>query len=241
MRLGSNQPYELVECRDFASRENVRPVGRGRHFPAQPESLDEVVDVRQMIEDVSGPEHDKTPPRHAPEELEQAAIAGAVDARRTRNCHGQPGTGGRLSRHALPFDFRLLVNVARLKGCVFGGRGMLDIAMHADRTAVHDAAGARFGRRLDDIADRRGVHRAIRRRWKPCLPIDGGDVIDDLDSSDSPRERGTVLERADRRFDACRFELSRLCALTHQPANVIPAPGQCPRKMATCKPGRAGD
>jgi hypothetical protein len=29
-----------------------------------------------MIEDVSGPEHDKTPPRYAPEELEQAAIAG---------------------------------------------------------------------------------------------------------------------------------------------------------------------
>jgi hypothetical protein len=41
-------------------------------------------------------------------------------------------------------------------------------------------------------------------------------VVDDLDSLDSPRECGAVLERADRRFDARRFELSRLCALTHQ-------------------------
>ena len=66
---------------------------------------------------------------------------------------GSPGARRRLARDALAFDFRLLINVAGPQRRVFVGRRMLDVAMHADRAAVHDAAGRR--RRRPPRSDRR--------------------------------------------------------------------------------------
>ena len=42
---------------------------------AQPEARDEIVDVREVIEDLARPEHDEPPRRDLPEDLEQPPIA----------------------------------------------------------------------------------------------------------------------------------------------------------------------
>ena len=75
-------PDEFVERRHLAARQDVGAARRRRRFAAQPEPLDEVVDVREVVEDLAGPERHEPPPRDAPEQLEQPAVAGAVDPAR---------------------------------------------------------------------------------------------------------------------------------------------------------------
>ena len=45
----------------------------------------------------------------------------------------------RLARDPLPFELRLLIDVARPERRILVGRRMLDVAVHADGAAVHDA------------------------------------------------------------------------------------------------------
>src|SRR5260221_3861819 len=58
---------ELVERRHLPAGEDVRAAGGSRHLATQAEALDEVVDVRPVIEDLSVAENDELPARDAPE------------------------------------------------------------------------------------------------------------------------------------------------------------------------------
>ena len=87
------------------------------------------------------------------------------------------------SRALLAFDLRALIDVAGPERRVFVRRRMLDVAVDADRAAVHDAADAGPCRLLDELANGRGVDRAIGVGREAGLPVDRGDVIDDVDPS----------------------------------------------------------
>ena len=160
--------HELVERRHLAPGQDVGPPRRRRHLAAEPEPLDQVVDVGQMVEDLARPERDEPAPRDAPEQLQQPAVAGAVDAARPGDHQFDPGPRRRLAAEALPLELRPLVLVARPQRRVFVGRRVLDVAVHADRAAMHDARGhpprppastrSRDGRRVD---------REIRRPGSP--------------------------------------------------------------------------
>ena len=209
-RFSRNQCHQLVEGRDLSARQDVRPVCGSRHFAAQPEAFDEVIDVRQMIKDVPRAQHHKSPPRNAPEQLQQPAIAWAVDARRTRDRDRHPRTRRRIASDALAFDFRHLINIAGPQRRVFVGGRMLDVAMHANRAAVDNPPNAGRGGGIDQIAHGRGVDRAVRGRRNAGLPVYGGDVIDHFDVAYGARKRRTILERADHRFDARGFQIASL-------------------------------
>ena len=77
---------------------------------------------------------------HAAKELEQAAIAWTVDACGTRDGHGQSVRCAATTRDALPFNFRFLINIAGPKRCIFVRGRMLDVAVHANRTACTTVA-----------------------------------------------------------------------------------------------------
>ena len=88
-----------------------------------------------------------------------------------------------LARHALPFELRLLVDVAGPQRRILVGRRMLDVAVHADRAAVHDAPHAGRAGRLDRASPTAvGVDRAIQVVVEAGLPIERGDVVDDVDA-----------------------------------------------------------
>ena len=110
-----------------------------------------------------------------------------------------PSRAAGLARQALPFELRLLVDVAGLQRRVLVRRRMLDVAVNADRAAVHDAPHAGARRRLDELADRRGVDCAIRLVRQPGLPVDRGDVIHDVDAGHGAIERGAIAQIAGRR------------------------------------------
>ena len=137
---------QLVQRRHLAAGEDVGAAGRGRMLAAQPEALDEIVDVGEMVVDLAAPEHRKPAARHAAKQLQQPPIAGAVDAasaaRSSPRCRAR-APASRAS--SLAFELRLLIDVARPERRVLVGGRMLDVAVHADRAAVHDAphAGAR--------------------------------------------------------------------------------------------------
>ena len=147
--------HQLVERRDLAAGQDVGAVGGGGHFAAKPKPLHEVIDVCQMIEDVSGPEHDKSPPRHATKQLEQAAIARSIDAGRPCDRDGEPRARGCLTRDALSFDLGLLINIAGPQRCVFIRGRMLDVAVHAHRAAMHHPCARRPPRRRQSDRQRR--------------------------------------------------------------------------------------
>src|SRR5262249_37555226 len=144
--------------RDLRAGEQIRTAGRGGNVRAQPESLTEVVDVREVVEDAPIPEHDETAPRNGAEQLEESLVTRTVDTGGTRDDELDAGARSGLASHIFPFELRLLINVARAQRCVFGRGRMLDISVHTDRAAMNDAPYARTRCGLDDEADRGGVH-----------------------------------------------------------------------------------
>ena len=137
-----NPRHQLIERRDFAAGKNIRPPCRRGDFAAQPKPIDEVVDVRQVIVNLTGTENHETATGDAAKEFQEAPIAWPVDASRTRDDNFDAGVGRCLACDALAFELRLLVDVARTERRILVGRRMLDIAVHADSAAVDHAPDA---------------------------------------------------------------------------------------------------
>ena len=93
---------------------------------------------------------------------------------------------------------------------------MLDVAVHPDGAAMDDAPNAGGGGGVDQVADGRGVDRAIGGLGNAGLTVDRGDVVDDVDILHRARERGTIFERADRRLDIRGFQFARLRRLPRE-------------------------
>ena len=80
----------------------------------------------------------------------------------------------------LPFELRLLVHVAGPERRIFIRRRVLDVAVDADGAAMDDPPRAAGFRRFDHRPHGRRVDRSILVVGEARLPIDRGDVIDDL-------------------------------------------------------------
>ena len=139
--------------------------------PHSRKPFDEIVDVGQMVIDVAGCRAcEPAAAGDAAKQLQQAAIARTVDAGRPHDRHLDAGARRRLARQPLAFELRLLIDVARPERRVFVRRRMLDVAVDADRAAVHDAADAGARRPLRRAPRPHGVDGAIdaRRRGRPA-------------------------------------------------------------------------
>src|SRR4051794_4423893 len=114
-RFLRNDGGELVQCRHLAAGQYVSSSRGSRHFPAQPEPLDEIVDVGEVIKDVAAAEDHEPPSRDPSKELQQPTIPGAVNPRRSGDHDLNSSSRGGLTGHALTFQFRDLVDVAGTK------------------------------------------------------------------------------------------------------------------------------
>ena len=148
-RFARDDRHQLVERRHLAPCEDVGSARGGRHGAGQAEAFDQIVDVRQMVEDLAVAEDDESPAGHAAEQLEQPAVAGPVDAGGPHDDQLRAARGGGL-RQALAFQLGDLVGVARGERRILVGRRVLDVAVDAHRAAVDDAPHAGPGRRLDE-------------------------------------------------------------------------------------------
>ncbi len=219
-----DQLHQLVQRRHFTAGEDVGAIGGRGVLAAEPKPFDEIVNVGEMVVDFAASQHRKPAARDAAKQLQQPAIAGSVDAARPDDRHFDAEALAGLSREPLAFELRLLVDVAGVERRVLVGRRMLDVAVDADRAAVHDAVDARPRRGLDQLADRGRVHRAIGRRRDAGLPIDRGDVVDDVDALE--RRLDGATDRGDRRRASSTPAASRSRAaarVTHQHANRVAA------------------
>jgi hypothetical protein len=148
---------------------------------AQPESLDQIVDVGQMVMDLAAAERDPLTARHASEQFQQASIARAIDPGRPRDGHLHTGTCGRLAGNALRFELGLLIDVAGLERRIFAGGRTFDVAVDADRAAVNHSSNPAAGRCFDQRADGCGVDRAVGFGRQAGLTVDRRDVVNDVD------------------------------------------------------------
>ncbi len=112
---------------------------------AQAETLDEVVDVGQMVVDLAATEHRKPSPRNASKQLQQPPIAGTVDAARPRDRDLDAEPIACFARQPLTFELGDLIRIAGPERGVFVGRRMLDVSVDADGAAVNHASHAGAG------------------------------------------------------------------------------------------------
>ena len=83
----------------------------------------------------------------------------------------------------LAFELRDLIDVAGSERRVLVGRRMLDVAVHADRAAVHDAPDAGPGARARRWRPGASAFTlSVRRLGQARLPVEGGDVVDHVDA-----------------------------------------------------------
>ena len=91
-----------------------------------------------MIRDVARPEHHEPPSGDAAKQLQQAAIAGSVDAGRPRDDELDVPARRRVAADRFPLELRSLVVVTGPERGILVGRRMFDVAVDADRAAVHE-------------------------------------------------------------------------------------------------------
>src|SRR5688500_3729729 len=106
-----------------------------------------------MVIDLAAPKRNPATARHTPEQLQQAAVARAVDAARTYDRHldAQPRAG--FAGGLFAFEFRFLIDIAWPERCVFVRGRVLDVAVHPDGTAMDHAAHARGRGGFDKLPD----------------------------------------------------------------------------------------
>ena len=118
---------------------------------------------------------------------------------------------------------------------------MLDVAVHADGAAVHDAADACRRRRFNHRADRCGIDLVIDAVAQPRLPVQSGDVVDDVDAGGRTPERRGVAEIAGRQLDACGAQPPAAGRVAHQRAHLVAARAKGVCEMAAREPAGARD
>ncbi len=162
-----------------------------------------------MIVDLARPQDHEAAPRDAAKQLQQPPIAGTVDACRPRDHDLDPGIGRGLPRDRLPFHLRLLVDVTGPERGVFVRRWLLDIAVHADGTAMHDPPRAAGRAASITASHRRRVDGPIPLVGQTRLTVDRGDVIDDVDTWRGARASDGRRAGRRARFDPPRTQVAR--------------------------------
>ncbi len=244
LQLRRDQLHELLERRVARAGEDVGAARRRRHRAAQPETFDQIVDERQVIERLPAADHRKASARQSAEHAQEARIARSIDADRTRHHHVEARRCAELARQRLGVELGFLVDVAGIERRVLGGRRIRDVTVHAAGAAMHDATDARGPRRLEHVLRAVDVDRAIRRIRLPRFAIGRGDVIHDLDAVNGAAHRRRVHQIAVDRRHALRGQRRSIETLAaprpHQRPHLIAAAGQILREMSTCETGRAG-
>ena len=220
----------------------MRPAARGT-VAAQPEALDEIVDVGQVIEDPAVTENQEPASRDARE------TASAAGDRRDRRCRvgramttSTPVLRRRLARDALPFELRDLIDVAGLERRVLVRGRMLDVAVDTDRAAVDDAPGAGARPRLrSTVRTAAALTGAVLVVAQTGLPIDRGDVIDDLDAADAARATRSASRRSPMTGSTPALASRRRAASADSGQTVVAAADECAREVTAGEAGRAGD
>src|SRR5262249_33836099 len=241
-RAFRHQPHQLVQRRHFPARENVGAVRRRRVGAAQPEAFHEIVDERQMVIDLARTERHPPVPCDAAKQPQQPSIAGTINAGRPHDGDLDAPLRAGLPCKPLPSELRLLIDVARPQRRILVRGRVLTVAVNADRAAVHHTLHAVPRCRLDEMADCGRVHRAIDVRSEARLPIQGGDVIDNVDARRRFRQRGGIAQVANRHGHPRLLHRQRrrtFCAPDRRP--LVAARHQCPGEVAARKAGRASD
>ncbi len=124
--------------------------------------------------------------------------------------------------------------------CVLVGRRLLDVAVHTDRAAVHDALHV-FGRRgMYQRADRVRIHRAVHLVFQPRFAVHRRNVVDDLHVAAGLAQRRLGAHIAFDEIDPRVVQGRRAAGIAHQRADVVAAAGERTGEMAASEPGGAG-
>ena len=216
---------------------------RAGHLAAQPEALDEVVDVGQVIEDPPVAEDDEPAAGHAAEQLQQPAIAGPVDAGRPRD--DELDAGARPPPPARAAPLRPWCPGRRRRAGA--ARPRRPAGARRRRARRRCCSARRAGRRRAAAASttrphRRRVDRAVRRVGQAGLPVERGDVVDDLDAARSRRSSDARSARSPRdELDAGRGEIAGPRAGRARARGRRRRGRPAPREVAAGEAGGAGD
>ena len=170
--------------------------------------------------------------RDAAKQLQKPAIAGAVDPGRAHDHQLDAAVTRPIAGALLAFELRDLIDVARPERRVLVGRRMLDVAVHANGAAVHDAADAGPRAGVDDRPWRFGVHLSISRLGQARLPVERGDVVDDVHAVHDAEEIVGRLQIANDRFHPGERRERCLRGAPHQDADRVATCDEVPREVA---------
>ena len=238
-----DQRHQLIERRVFGTGEQIRAArGRG-HRRAQPQAGHQIVDVGEVIEDLAAPEHRKTSAGDAAKHLQEARVAGPIDANRPRDHDVEPAAAAEFRGEPLGVELGALIDVAGRERRVLVCRRRLDVAVDAAGAAVHHAPDAGGARRLEHVAGAFDVHAAVRAVALPRLPIGRGDVVDQLAAGDGTLDARRIRQVADPDVDALALQRRRAfdAARADQRGHRIAGPRQRAGEVRAGEARCAGD
>jgi len=180
----------------------------GRHH--QQAGVDQVVDVKRVVERAAAAEHREPARGDAPvDQVETLGVAGAVDRRGPAH-HRREAAAPELGDHRLGLVLGLLVVVGGMHGRLLVRRGPLDVAVHAAGAAVDELAHAGGDRGLQRVARALDVDLPVVPLRDVHLAEGGREVVDELDALHHAVEQRPVGHRPDDDLRAPVAELLRL-------------------------------
>ena len=160
------------------------------------DAVDQIVDVDPVIERPAVADHREAAALDAAKQLEKAQVAGAVDAGRPEDRDGQAALGHVARGDPLAFELGFLIRIARRERRILGRRRLLDVAVHADRAAMHEAADACLDRRIEQVLHRRSVDLPEQPGLDPLLPVQRSDMINQIDAAHRLAQRRRIAKVA---------------------------------------------
>jgi hypothetical protein len=106
---------------------------------------------------------------------------------------------------------------------------------------MDDATDAGYVGRLDNRPHRFRVDRAILARGKSGLPIDGGDMVDDLRAGRGTLDRGAVANVSLNEGDAACLEVACPRGIANERGHLVTMPRKSAGEMPARESARPGD
>jgi len=208
-------------------------VASGKH-----ETVDQIVDVGEMIKRASTPDQHEPTALNGFEQLQEPKISGSIDPRWTHDDARQTGFEV-LTRNQLAFKLRLLVVVSGLRAVFLVCRRMIDPTLHAHRRAMNKPPHASLLRGFSKVSGR--VHIDSRElgtvgRLGPIQRSDVKHSIEWLESTQYLLGIGNVDFAA---VDALLPERLGACHRAHECRNLRAFVDQPVRESAARESGRA--
>jgi hypothetical protein len=178
-------------------------------------------------------DHAERAPLDRAEELQEARVAGTVDAGRPHDGSGQ-SVREALAGELLALQLGLLVDVSGIERSGLVSRND-HVAVNPHGAAMDDALHSVPLGRIEHVARAFDIDEPVHGVGKLCLAIERGDVTDHVAAGHRAIDRAGIGQISLDDFDGSLLQITNPACVAHEGAHVVATTPQRQAQVSTCE------